>query len=101
MSCQPLGEAMRLLGFITLFGAVTAGWPVAARAQQPTMQTVGVLGSDSPDQYADRLRALRQGLRETGYIEGQNLAIEYRCCGRQERCTAGIGVRLGSITRKR
>jgi putative ABC transport system substrate-binding protein len=42
------------------------------------MQTVGVLGSDSPDQYADRLGAFRQGLRETGYIEGQNLAIEYR-----------------------
>jgi putative ABC transport system substrate-binding protein len=68
---------MRRREFITLLSGVAA-WPFAARAQQPTMQTVGVLGSDSPDQYADRLRAFSQGLRETGYVEGQNLAIQYR-----------------------
>jgi len=53
-------------------------WPLAAPAQQAAIRTVGVLGGDSADQYADRLRAFRQGLRETGYIEGQNLVIEYR-----------------------
>jgi putative ABC transport system substrate-binding protein len=69
---------MRRREFIMLVGGATAAWPLATHAQEPTMPTVGVLGSDSPDQYADRLRAFRQGLRETGYIEGQNLAIEYR-----------------------
>jgi putative tryptophan/tyrosine transport system substrate-binding protein len=80
---------MRRREFIGLVGGAAAGWPLAAHAQQPTMQTVGVLGSDSPDQYADRLRAFRQGLRETGYIEGQNLAIEYRWAeGRNDQLRA-------------
>jgi putative ABC transport system substrate-binding protein len=64
--------------FITLLGGAAVTWARAARAQQRTIPTVGVLGGDSPDQYADRLRAFRQGLKETGYVEGQNLAIEYR-----------------------
>ena len=59
--------------------------PLAVRAQQ-AIPVVGFLGSDSADLYADRLRALRQGLKETGYIEGQNLAIEYRWAeGRNDR----------------
>jgi putative ABC transport system substrate-binding protein len=58
-------------------------WPVAARAQQPGMPVVGILDSQTQDSVAARLAAFRQGLKETGFIEGQNVAIEYRFAGGQ------------------
>jgi ABC-type uncharacterized transport system substrate-binding protein len=64
--------------FITLIGAAAA-WPLSARAQQPTTgATIAFVGSDSPELYTDRLRAFRLGLKSTGFIEGQNVAVEYR-----------------------
>src|SRR5687768_10261928 len=75
--------------FITLLGAAATTWPLAARAQQSELPVVGFLNTRAPGQDTHLLAAFRMGLKETGYVEGQNVAIEYRFAeGRNERLPA-------------
>jgi putative ABC transport system substrate-binding protein len=80
---------MRRRDLIAMIGGAAAAWPLAARAQQTPLPVIGFLGSTWPDTYTIRLRAFREGLKEAGHVEGQNVAIEYRWAeGQYERLPA-------------
>ena len=68
---------MRRRDFIKVIGGAVT-WPLTARAQQPAVPVIGFLSNASPDLYSDRLRIFREGLKEAGYVEGQNVEIDYR-----------------------
>src|SRR5207302_10232724 len=98
MRCRLVGDRMqfaqlRRRDFISLIGGAAA-WPLAASAQQPAMTVVGVLLPLSPDTNADHLRAFRQGLKDTGYVEGENMAIEYRSAESQNDQLPALALEL-------
>src|SRR5499433_2831169 len=91
-----VGKPMKRREFITFVGGAVAAWPFVAAAQQAAMPVIGFLSSRSPGESAGVVAAFRQGLGETGFVEGQNLAIAF--AGRKATTTACRLWRLSSFT---
>jgi putative tryptophan/tyrosine transport system substrate-binding protein len=87
---NPALSDMRRREFITLFGGAAAAWPFAAPAEPPTMPVIGLISAGAPESAADGMVAFRQGLNDSGYAEGQSVAIEYRWAEARYELMSGL-----------
>jgi putative ABC transport system substrate-binding protein len=85
---------MKRREFISLLGSAVAPWPLAARAQQPTIPVIGLLSPRASGEAPQLIAAVRQGLKDSGYVEGQNVTIEYRFAENQNERLAALAADL-------